>query len=238
MSGLNGTVVATLIVTDAGGNEASATSEVTIGETTAPFLYEIEGEALTIDDSEPTPDTVVRDASNPETNTGAGADGLWDGYSGTGYLDMGGEAGDAAFFNVTVDEAGTYTLTVRYANADGSGADRPMSILVDGTSQGQMAFPNTGAGNSGWQNWTEATIEVQLEAGSNTIRLENVGNAGPNIDRLSVSREGTEQPEEPPFVEPGERFKVKINFQPNGATTPDGYVAGSDPRKDGCALGY
>ncbi|TDX32379.1 putative Ig domain-containing protein [Modicisalibacter xianhensis] len=225
MSGFNGTVVATLIVTDAVGNEASATSEVTIGETTAPFLYEIEGEALTIDDIEPTPDTVVRDASNPETNTDAGADGLWDGYSGTGYLDMGGEAGDAAFFDVTVDEAGTYTLTVRYANADGSGADRPMSILVDGTSQGQMAFPNTGAGNAGWQNWTEATIEVQLEAGSNTIRLENVGNAGPNIDKLSVSREGTEQPEEPPFVEPGERFKVKINFQPEGFATPEGYVA-------------
>ncbi|BBI48173.1 hypothetical protein HORIV_05940 [Vreelandella olivaria] len=55
----------------------------------APFTFEIQGEALSIDDDEPTPDTVVRDASNPETNEAAGPDGLWDGYTGTGYLDMG-----------------------------------------------------------------------------------------------------------------------------------------------------
>ncbi|SHE86800.1 delta endotoxin [Modicisalibacter ilicicola DSM 19980] len=189
-----------------------------------PFLFEIQGEALTIDDTEPTPDTQVRDASNPETNPGAGADGLWDGYTGSGYLDMGSEAGDAASFEVTVEEAGTYTLSVRYANGSTTQADRPMDILVGGVSQGEMAFAATGEGNAGWQNWTEATIEVELAAGSNTIRLENVGDAGPNIDSLSVSRDGTTEPEEP-ASEPGERFKVKINFQPDGFVTPDGYVA-------------
>ncbi|WP_052384029.1 carbohydrate-binding protein [Litchfieldella xinjiangensis] len=187
-----------------------------------PFLFEIEGEALTIHDDEPTPDTVVRDASNPETNTGAGPDGLWDGFGGEGYLDMGNETGDAASFEVTVEEAGTYTLTVRYANGDGAGASRPMDILVGGESQGSMGFPTTGIGDAGWLNWSEATIELDLEAGSNTIRLENLGNAGPNIDSLAVSREGDE---EPPFVEPGERFAVKINFQPEGFATPEGYVA-------------
>jgi len=193
------------------------------GETpTEPFLFEIQGEALTIDDDEPTPDTVVRDASNPETNEAAGPDGLWDGFTGSGYLDMGGEAGDAAFFEVAVEEAGTYTLTVRYTNGDGGGADRPMNILVGGEAQGALAFPTTGAGNDGWLTWQEATIELELEAGNNTIRLENVGNAGPNIDSLSVSREGTQ---EPPVVEPGQRFAVKINFEPDGFATPEGYIA-------------
>ncbi|MBT2774510.1 carbohydrate-binding protein, partial [Halomonas sp. ISL-60] len=193
------------------------------GETpTEPFLFEIQGEALTIDDDEPTPDTVVRDASNPETNAAAGPDGLWDGFTGSGYLDMGGEAGDAAFFAVAVEEAGTYTLSVRYANGDGAGASRPMTILVDGQSQGELAFPITGAGNDGWVSWQDATIELELMPGNNTIRLENVGNAGPNIDSLSVSREGEV---EPPFVEPGERFAVKINFEPDGFATPEGYIA-------------
>ncbi|WP_223828042.1 CBM35 domain-containing protein [Vreelandella titanicae] len=193
------------------------------GETpTEPFLFEIQGEALTIDDDEPTPDTVVRDASNPETNAAAGPDGLWDGFTGSGYLDMGNEAGDAAFFEVAVEEAGTYTLNVRYANGDGAGASRPMTLLVGGAPQGELAFPTTGAGNDGWVNWQDATIELELMAGNNTIRLENIGNAGPNIDSLSVSREGEE---EPPFVEPGERFAVKINFEPDGFATPEGYIA-------------
>jgi len=63
---------------------------------------------------------------------------------------------------------------------------------------------------------------VELEAGDNTIRLANIGNAGPNIDSLTVSRDGV-APDRP--VEPGDRFSVKINFQPEGTAVPDGYIA-------------
>ncbi|MGM0858281.1 MAG: carbohydrate-binding protein [Pseudomonadota bacterium] len=196
------------------------------GDTTpVPFNFEIQGEALAIDDTDnvgDTLDTQVRDASNPESNIATGDDGLWDGFSGTGYLDMGGDVGDAGSFDVVVDEAGTYTLTVRYANGGGNGADRPMDILVGGESQGSLAFAATGADPDGWENWTDVEIEVELEAGSNTIRLENLTANGPNIDRLSVTREGVEPPE---VVEPGERFSVKINFQPEGVAVPDGYIA-------------
>ncbi|WP_346797114.1 carbohydrate-binding protein [Halomonas sp. Bachu 37] len=227
LSAFTGAVTAIVYVTDTAGNQANASTTLSIDKMPVeePFLFEIQGEALAIDDDEPTPDTVIRDASNPETNEAAGPGGLWDGYTGSGYLDMGNEAGDAAFFDVEVEEAGTYTLAVRYANGDGSGAGRPMNIIVGGESQGEMAFPITGVGNEGWLSWGKATIEVELEAGSNTIRLENAGNAGPNIDSLSVSRGIVEEPEEPPFVEPGERFSVKINFEPEGFATPDGYVA-------------
>ncbi|BBI48174.1 hypothetical protein HORIV_05950 [Vreelandella olivaria] len=43
---------------------------------------------------------------------------------------------------MNVEEAGTYTLSVRYTNGGGDGADRPMNILVGGEPQGEMAFPS------------------------------------------------------------------------------------------------
>ncbi|WNL37791.1 carbohydrate-binding protein [Halomonas sp. PAMB 3232] len=193
--------------------------------TTPPFEFTIEGEALAIDDPSnvgTTLDTQVRNAANPETNADAGADGLWDGFTGSGYLDMGSNIGDAASFSVVVDQTGTYQLTVRYANAGTSGVDRPMDVLVGGASQGSLAFASTGVGATDWQNWTETTLDVELVAGSNTIRLANLTNAGPNIDRLSITREGVEPPV---VVEPGERFAIKINFQPEGVAIPEGYIA-------------
>ncbi|MGK0545712.1 carbohydrate-binding protein [Halomonas cupida] len=190
------------------------------GVTQPPFSFSIEGEALDIVDVDG--DTQVRDPSNPETNAAAGADGLWDGFSGAGYLDMGGDVGDAAEFQVSVDLAGTYTLEVRYANGAGNGADRPMTVLVDGASQGSLAFASTGGDPVGWENWTTTTIEVELAAGDNTIRLANEGTAGPNIDLVTVSRDGVAPPRP---VEPGDRFSVKINFQPEGTAVPDGYIA-------------
>lgn len=224
LTGQSGSIDVMLIVTDAVGNEANVTESVTI-DGVAPFDFVIEGEELVIDDPDnagDSLDTQVRDPSNPETNTATGADGLWDGFTGTGYLDMGGDVGDAGSFEVSVDEAGTYQLTVRYTNGDGAGADRPMNILVDGASQGSLAFGSTGVGNPGWENWQEETIEVELAAGTNTIRLENLGTAGPNIDNIQVSRDGDVPPRD---VEPGDRFSVKINFQPEGVAVPDGYVA-------------
>ena len=64
------------------------------------------------------------------------ADGLWDGFTGTGYMDMGGNAGDAVQFTVDAPSAGIYTLTFRYSNGGGgTNAPRPMSLSVNGTHQ-------------------------------------------------------------------------------------------------------
>jgi len=184
------------------------------------LVFSIEGEALTIDDGSSLADTVVRDASNPEAN-GGGADQLWGDFSGSGYLDMGSQTGDAGIFTVNVDEAGTYLLTIRYA-ASGANA-RPMSLSVDGDPQGEISFTSTGLGGTGWENWTETTVQIDLGVGDNVVRLANVGNIGPNIDSLSIHTlpdDGID-----PVVEPVDRFAVKINFQPEGSTTPDGFVA-------------
>ncbi|WP_110687598.1 carbohydrate-binding protein [Salinicola aestuarinus] len=181
------------------------------------LVFEIQGEALTPDDGTSEADTVVRDALNPESNPAAGSDGLWGDYTGTGYLDMGGQPGDAAGFEVSVNEAGTYLLTVRYAS--GAPNTRQMTVSVDGELQGVIGFTSTGSGAAGWENWSEKTYEVDLEAGANTVRLANVGNGGPNIDRVSINT----LPDD--VVEPGDRTPIRINFQPDSATTPEGYVA-------------
>ncbi|WP_239496136.1 carbohydrate-binding protein [Salinicola peritrichatus] len=184
------------------------------------LLFETEGEAMTIDDGVSVADTVVRDASNPEASSAAGSDGLWGDYSGSGYLDMGAQTGDAASFNVNVSEAGTYLLTIRYANS--GTADRPMALSVDGDAQGIIAFDSTGTGGAGWENWTETSIEIELNAGDNVVRLANIGNTGPNIDSLAVHSVTSDSGA---TVEPGDRFAVKINFQPASSATPDGYIA-------------
>ncbi|WP_110664702.1 carbohydrate-binding protein [Salinicola halophilus] len=181
------------------------------------LVFEIQGEALTPDDGNSAPDTVVRDAFNRESNPAAGSDGLWGDFTGTGYLDMGGQAGDAAGFEVSVNEAGTYLLTVRYAS--GAPGTRQMTLSVDGELQGVIGFGSTGTGAAGWENWSEKTYEVDLEAGVNTVRLANVSNGGPNIDRISLNT----LPDE--VIEPGDRSPIRINFQPASATTPEGYVA-------------
>ncbi|WP_353981913.1 carbohydrate-binding protein [Salinicola endophyticus] len=190
-----------------------------VGEMTTPptLVASIEGEAMGRDDGSSPADTVVRDASHPESDPAAGSDGLWGDYSGSGYLDMGEQAGDAATFQVSVVQAGTYDLVVRYAN--GASDTQEMKVVVAGESQGKVAFVSTGDGASGWENWTEVHYAVTLAAGNNAIRLENIGAGGPNIDKLEVHHVVDA------VVEPGERPVIKINFQPANAATPEGYVA-------------
>ncbi|WJH38415.1 carbohydrate-binding protein (plasmid) [Aliirhizobium terrae] len=213
-----------------------------------PFSVTIEGETFTITDIEAnasTPaDTVYRTPTNKEPNANAGnsgpgqtfdSNGLRPGYEGTGYLDMGGEVGDKAGFNVTVEQAGTYQLTIRYAN--GGATDRPMVLAIGGVTQTismNSTIPTGGTADQGWANWVDVTFDVQLSAGVNAISLANTLTNGPNIDNVTISREGDEGP-----VETREliRFEpvVKINFEPApgqatqglpaGYQTPTGYLA-------------
>ena len=43
-----------------------------------------------------------------------------------------------------------------------------------------------------FDDWQEVSVELTLVAGANAIRLENVGDNGPNLDRLVVSRAGAD----------------------------------------------
>ncbi len=216
-----------LRVTDGAGNQATRTTSVAIDavDPQQPFSFELQLEArdgsVTIFDdtgggNNNTNLTQIRDPQNAEQPDALkGADGLWDNFTGAGYLDMGLNAGDAFAFDVSVPADGEYTFSFRYAHTTVAG--RPMTITVDGGAAETIAFPGTGA----FDTWQEATITLTLEAGSNTIRLANVGNTGPNIDRVVVT--GEVDPVDP-GTEPGPRETIRINFQDGSAPKADGYL--------------
>jgi arabinogalactan endo-1,4-beta-galactosidase len=105
------------------------------------------------------------------------------GYSGSGFCDTTNATGSAVAFTVNATTAGTATLAFRYAN--GSGANRPGDVSVNGTVvQPGMAFEATGA----WTTWATRSLTVQLNAGSNTVRLAatTAGGLG-NTDYVEVT---------------------------------------------------
>ncbi len=75
-------------------------------------------------------------------------------------------------FDVTVENAGVYTLTIRYAAKAKEGQIRCADLIVnDGE---RIALPIEGQPD--WNVYADAVVEVLLNAGTNTIVLKNVEN--------------------------------------------------------------
>ncbi|AQZ63478.1 Pectate lyase [[Actinomadura] parvosata subsp. kistnae] len=116
------------------------------------------------------------------------------GFTGSGFVNYDNLIGSSVEFAVSAAAAGTQSLTFRFAN--GTSADRPMDIAVNGTVvAAARSFPGTGA----WTTWQEITVEAPLQAGGNTVRATaTTAGGGPNLDRLRVSGQGdTEKPTPP-----------------------------------------
>ncbi|MDI1460845.1 GDSL-type esterase/lipase family protein [Catellatospora sp. KI3] len=119
------------------------------------------------------------------------------GYSGSGFCNGDNAVGAGAQFTVTASVSGTATLAVRYAN--GTTANRPADVLVNGVARSAAAFDATGA----WATWATATLTVPLNSGGNTIRLSpTTGDGLPNIDYLEVTAEGGPTPNPSPCAPP------------------------------------
>ncbi|WP_433251835.1 PQQ-dependent sugar dehydrogenase [Streptosporangium sp. CA-135522] len=105
------------------------------------------------------------------------------GYTGTGFVDYDNVVGSYVEFTVNAPTAGNYGLKFRYAN--GTTADRPMDIAVNGTRvSAGLSFPGTGA----WTTWVEKSVNAGLVAGANKVRATaTTAGGGPNLDRLSAS---------------------------------------------------
>ncbi|HZM79306.1 MAG TPA: alginate lyase family protein [Candidatus Limnocylindrales bacterium] len=105
------------------------------------------------------------------------------GFTGTGFVNYDNVIGSYVQFSVAAPAAGTATLTLRYAN--GSTADRPMDIAVNGTTVATgVSFPVTGA----WTTWATKTLTAAVNAGGNTVRATAASaGGGPNLDSLSVT---------------------------------------------------
>jgi len=104
------------------------------------------------------------------------------GYTGTGFVDYTNVTGSYVEFSVTAGATGPASLTFRHAN--GSTANRPMDITVNGTvAAAGVAFNPT----ANWDTWADVTITTTLTAGSNTVRATaTTASGGPNLDRLRV----------------------------------------------------
>ncbi len=102
------------------------------------------------------------------------------GYTGAAYADYGNPSNDFIEWTITVASAGAYPLGFRYAN--GSAADRPLSLSINGTTIATLPFAPTGS----WTNWTILNINAALKAGVNTIRTTSIGFSGGNVDSLLV----------------------------------------------------
>ncbi|GGN87738.1 hypothetical protein GCM10011579_080890 [Streptomyces albiflavescens] len=99
-------------------------------------------------------------------------------YSGSGFADTTNAAGVYVEFTVNAASAGTGSIAVRYAN--GSTADRPIDVSVNGTVvASNVSFPPT----ADWDTWATRTVAAPVNAGANTIRLTATTAAGdPNLD--------------------------------------------------------
>jgi hypothetical protein len=102
------------------------------------------------------------------------------GFTGTGYADYQNAFDDFIEWVLPQNEAGTATLLFKYAN--GSKANRPLKLTVNGVPVEQsLTFAPTGA----WQEWQYQQVQVALQKGVNQIRLSATGAGGANIDHLA-----------------------------------------------------
>ena len=103
------------------------------------------------------------------------------GFTGTGFVNYANVIGSFVDFTVNVTQAGPKALRLRFAN--GTTVNRPMNIIVNGTTAANVSFAGTGA----WTNWVTVTITVNVNAGNNTIRATaTTPNGGPNLDHIVV----------------------------------------------------
>ena len=103
------------------------------------------------------------------------------GFTGSGYVDFTHASGDFVEWAFDASPEGTYRLDFRYAN--GSAADRPLELRVNGTVvRPRLPFPPTG----NWRTWAITGVDATLSAGRNTVRLSAVGSGGGNLDSLTV----------------------------------------------------
>ena len=117
-------------------------------------------------------------------------------YSGSGFVAGFGQTNSAVQQDVSaVPSAGTYQLSVRYANAtggDGLDVTRTLSTTVNGAVGPTLTLPITAS----WDTWSTVSVPVTLAAGVNTIgivrKTSDSGNV--NLDSLAVTTAGAGYP--------------------------------------------
>ena len=112
------------------------------------------------------------------------------GYSGNGYVEGYWTTGASDTITVSVAQAGTYTMTIRYIN--GQPWDQTIGLYVNGT---RVGTPNLAHGPD-WNTWMTQTVSVDLLAGTNTIGLAHDADVNGNqiFDSIELSGAGVIAP--------------------------------------------
>ncbi|MDQ3291463.1 MAG: PQQ-dependent sugar dehydrogenase [Bacteroidota bacterium] len=106
------------------------------------------------------------------------------GFTGRGFADYINASGDYVEWTVKVPHTGSYTISFRYALASNP---RTLQIMANGTViNPDFSFPRTSTND--WGSWSNVTITANLNVGTNKIRATSIGNSGPNIDHIIVTR--------------------------------------------------
>ncbi|SMD23131.1 Glucose/arabinose dehydrogenase, beta-propeller fold [Lentzea albidocapillata] len=167
---------------NAGSNKIKLTST---GATGGPNLDYLEVEELA-----PVP-ALEQEAEDATISQGV-VESNWAGFSGRGFVNYNNVIGSSVEYTINAESGGEHDLTFRYAN--GTTADRPVSVTVDGANAQTVSFPGTGA----WTTWQTRTAKVTLHAGANRIKATaTTANGGPNADKLTAVLVGPPDNEAP-----------------------------------------
>jgi hypothetical protein len=111
----------------------------------------------------------------------AGLASAGNGWTGAGFADMFGAEGVVNWV-VDAPSTGSYKLTFRYTQAD----TRDMALSVNGVQvSASIPFNATNSWNTNWV--ADVFIDVDLEAGLNSVMLATNGASGPNFDSVSIA---------------------------------------------------
>lgn len=111
------------------------------------------------------------------------------GFSGAGFANTTNASSAGINWNVTFTDAGTHTITFRYAN--GGTTDRTGQLFINGSSvASSISMPASGS----WTTWTDVSVSVSVSAGTQTVRLQaNTSEGLANVDYLQITGPGTPQ---------------------------------------------
>jgi hypothetical protein len=157
----------------AGGNIIRATSTLATGGPNIDWIQ--------LDPQAPPPVTHI-EAETGTLSAGGTVDSNHAGFSGTGFANVANAVGSYAEWTVSGLAAGGHTVTFRYSN--GTTANRPVDVTVNGAAAGSVNFGTT----PNWDTWANSSATVTLTSGTNTIRVTSTtSNGGPNLDWLEIS---------------------------------------------------
>jgi len=125
-------------------------------------------------------DTRYEAESTSNTRTGTASVDACKGCSTGSKVGNVGSGGSVQFNGVTATTPGTHRMTFTYTSGD----PRSVRITVNGTVLSTEALPDSG----GWEFVNKWSVDVPLNAGSNTIKFDNPAAFAPDIDALTIER--------------------------------------------------